>query len=286
MSNYRIFTDSGCDIDKKTLDEWGVIRIDLTFMDSEKEYPIDYFTPKAFYNEMRNGRVFRTSAPAPEKYERAFREALDAGLDVLYIGFSTGLSAAANVGRMVAEDLKAEYPERRFYVIDTLCASAGQGLILYYAVQNQKNGFTLQGNGDNISALFPKMCHWFTVSDLIYLKRGGRINAAAYFAATALNIKPVLHVDDAGHLIGVKKVRGRQNSIKEMAKKYAETALDPKEGIYFISHGDCIEDVHYLEDLIEKDFGHRAAYIADVGPVIGSHSGPGTLALFFLGSER
>ncbi|MBQ9910169.1 MAG: DegV family protein [Lachnospiraceae bacterium] len=286
MSDYRIFTDSGCDIDRKTLEDWGVVRVDLTFMDSEKEYPIDAFTSKEFYDEMRGGRVFKTSAPAPEKFEKAFREALDQGLDVLYVGFSTGLSAAENVGRMVAEDLKNEYPDRHFYVIDTLCASAGEGLVLYYAVQNKKNGFSLQGNGDNISMLAPKVCHWFTVSDLIYLKRGGRISTAAYFAATALNIKPVMHVDDAGHLIGVKKVRGRQRAIEAMAERYVSTALDPENGIYFISHGDCIDDVHYLEDLIEFKCGHRASYIADVGPVIGSHSGPGTLALFFLGSVR
>lgn len=288
MSDYVIFTDSGCDISEELLNKWNVKLIDLTFRadGSETELVSRDVPVKEFYDRMRAGTVFKTSAANEVTLRNAFRPTLEEGLDVLYVCFSSGLSGTADTAKLTAEELEKEFPNRRVRVVDTLCASAGEGLILYYAVKARDAGADLEDAEKAILEKRPMLCHWFTVDDLVYLKRGGRVGAVAAFFGGVLNIKPVLHVDDEGHLIPVVKVRGRINSIKALAKKYRESAIDPEKGEYFISHGDCIEDAEKLQAMIESEFGHSAALITDIGPVIGAHSGPGTLALFFLGKQR
>ena len=288
MSEYRIITDSGCDIEIKTLDEWGVECVDLSYRWEGKDA---LYTNRSadfgeFYGAMRKGEVARTSAVNPEDFKEVFVKALEEGTDILYLGFSSGLSTTVSSGSLAAKELKEKYPERTIKVIDSLCASAGQGLFVYESVRLRDKGASLDENYGEMLKLVPELDHWFTVDDLVYLKRGGRINAASAFVATVLNIKPVLHVDDEGHLINVNKVRGRRSSIRALADKYSELALDPDNGVYFISHGDCIDDARALEEMIEKKHGHKAAIITYVGAVIGAHSGPGTLALFFLGKHR
>lgn len=288
MEKYLIFTDSGCDILPDKLKEWDVESLDLLFREEggDREYRQADMPTKEFYDRMRAGTVFRTAAANSDSIRTAFEPKLREGRDILYICFGSGLSSTADTAKLTARELMREYPGRKIAVVDTLCASAGHGLILWFAVQARAKGLSLEEAEADALEKLPHMCHWFTVDDLVYLKRGGRVSAAAAFFGGVLNIKPVLHVDDAGHLIPMSKVRGRVNSIKAIAKKFTETAIDPENCTYFISHGDCPEDAKKLEDMIISEYGNHAKLITDIGPVIGAHSGPGTLALFFLGTKR
>ncbi len=286
MSDYVILTDTGCDIEFDTLREWGVGFRGLSFhFEGDREYKEGEMEKSEFYSRMRAGEVSKTSAVNSQNFKDLFEESLKEGKDILHLGFSSGISATSNSAMMAANELSEEYPDRKIVTIDTLSASAGQGLIIYYAVEKKKEGATLEENEKYIRDMLLKLAHWFTVEDLVYLKRGGRVSAAAAFAGGVLGIKPVLHVDDEGHLINMMKVRGREQSLKTIAKKYMETAKDPK-GTYFISHGDCLEDAKALESMIVAEGGSTCALITYVGAIIGSHSGPGTIALFFLADGR
>lgn len=208
------------------------------------------------------------------------------GEDVLYIAFSSGLSGTCQSAFIAKQQLEEQFPGRRVEVFDSLAASMGEGLLVYLAAQQQKAGLTL----DQLLAWLKEnvlhLCHWFTVDDLNHLKRGGRVSAATALVGTMLGIKPVLHVDDEGHLIPVSKVRGRKQSLDELVRKMAETVLDPAGQTVFISHGDCLADAQYVEKRIRETLGVKKFYINFIGPVIGAHSGPGTVALFFLGQHR
>ena len=286
MENYVIMSDTGCDIEFDTLKEWGVGFRGLTFhFEGDVEHPEGEMSKSEFYSRMRAGEVSRTSAVNSQSFKDLFEEALKKGKDVLYLGFSPGISATSNSAEMAANELRDEYTDRKVITIDTLAASAGQGLILYYAVEKKKAGAGIEETAQYVRDMIPKLAHWFTVEDLVYLKRGGRVSAAAAFASGVLGIKPVLHVDDEGHLINMMKVRGREQSLKTIAKKYMETAQDPK-GIYFISHGDCYDDAKKLESMIVAEGGSECALITEIGMIIGSHAGPGTIALFFLADGR
>lgn len=287
MSDYVIMSDTGCDIDFATLREWGVGFRGLTFhFEDGIEHDEGEMEKSEFYAKMRAGAVSKTSAVNSETFKEMFEEALREGKDILYLGFSSGISATSNSAMMAAKELREAYPERKLITIDTLAASAGQGLILYLAVEKKKAGADIEENAKYVQEILFKVAHWFTVEDLVYLKRGGRVSAAAAFASGVLGIKPVLHVDNEGCLINMMKVRGRTQSLKAIAKKYMETALDPQNGIYFISHGDSLEDAKELEKMIMAEGGNSCALITQIGMVIGSHAGPGTIALFFLASER
>jgi DegV family protein with EDD domain len=288
MRDYVIITDSSCDMQPELLAEWEVPFVSLTYRfdeDGVSHRNFDLPFPE-FYDRMRKGGVARTAAANMDDFRRAFEPYLKEGKDLLYIGFSSGLSTTVNSGAMAAKELMEEYPERKILVEDTYAASAGFGLLLYLTVQEKRKGATLEEAAKFVEDNRFHLCHWFTVDDLVYLKRGGRVSAAAAFAAGLLNIKPVLHMDDPGHLINMFKVRGRRASIKALADKYGELALDKENGTVFISHGDCVEDAKLLEKLLAERYGAKVQLITYVGPVIGSHSGPGTLALFFLGRER
>ena len=288
MSDYVIITDSSCDIAPELLTQWDVPYVSLTFkFDEEKEVHGNYELPlPEFYNRMRKGGVARTAAVNMDTFRRAFEPWLKQGKDLLYIAFSSGLSTTCNSASMAAQELREEYPDRKILVVDSFAASAGFGLLVYLTVQEKRRGATLEEAAAFVERTVPHLCHWFTVDDLVYLKRGGRVSAAAAFVGGVLNIKPVMHMDDPGHLINMFKVRGRRAAIKALADKYGELALDKENGTVFMSHGDCIEDAKLLESMLAERFGAKVQLITYVGPVIGSHSGPGTLALFFLGRER
>lgn len=288
MSEYVIYTDSGCDLSPEKQREYGVKVLSLTyrFSDEEKEYTTDDMPIHAFYQQMREGRVAKTAAVNTEEFRAAFEKELEAGRDVLYIGFSSGLSSTSESAQVAAKELNEKYPNRKVIAIDTLCASAGEGMMVWLASKKRAEGASLEETAELIGNRYMKMCHWFTVDDLVYLKRGGRVSAAVALAGAVLGIKPVLHVDDEGHLISMSKTRGRKQSIKALAQKFTELAEEPNGGTYFISHSDCLSDAKYLEELICQEHGHKAELITDVGPVIGAHSGPGTLALFFFGKQR
>ena len=286
--SFTLFTDSGCDISPALLAEWGVKHLPLTFrfQDAEQEYTGDDMPSEEFYAQMRNGRVAKTAAINSECFMMAFEEELKEGKDVLYLGFSSGLSTTYNSSRLAALELNEKYPDRKVVVVDTLCASAGQGLLVYLTVEQIKNGATLEEAAAFAEGNKAAVSHWFTVSDLVYLKRGGRVSATSAFIGNALAIKPVLHVDDAGKLVNVQKAMGRKKSIADMAQKYTDTALDAQNGTVFISHADCQADAQALADMLNKKHGASVAVITNIGPVIGAHAGPGTLALFFMGKQR
>ena len=284
--NYVLFTDSACDIHPDKLAEWNVKMLPLAFLftDTNVEQK-DHDEPIGeFYKSMRAGRVAKTSCVNEDAFENAFTEILEAGQDILYLGLSGGLSVTPDNAKKVAERLAKKYPDRKIEAIDSLSASAGEGLFVYLAVKNRDAGMTLEENAEALRKEIPHVCHWFTVEDLVYLKRGGRVSAATALLGTALNVKPVLHVDNEGHLIKMTQVHGRKKSIKTLAEKLCQT-IRPDSPI-FISNADCLEDAEMLKDIIKNECGMDVTLITSIGSVIGAHAGPGTLALFFMGSER
>ncbi len=287
-SDYIIFSDSSCDLPDETLREWGVqtCQLTVTFDGSDQVFLNDELPVSEFYARMRSGQVAKTSAVNSEAFHETFEKLLRDGNDILYIAFSSGLSATYNSACIAIEELRPLYPERKIVAVDTLCASAGFGLILDLAVQQKRAGHSIEEVAQYVQDIRLNVAHWFTVDDLVYLKRGGRVDPKTAFVAGLLNIKPVLHVDDEGHLISMSKTRGRKNSLKACADKYEETALTPDSGLIYISHGDCYDDAKYLSDLLVAKHPALKPIIVEIGPVIGSHSGPGTVALFFLASKR
>ena len=203
-----------------------------------------------------------------------------------YIGFSSGLSTTFNSARLASEELKPKYPERTIVVKDSLAASAGLGLLVKLAVDLKNSGKTIEEVASFVDDTRLHISHWFTVDDLVYLKRGGRISPLVALVGNTFGIKPVLHVDNEGHLVSFSKSRGRRASINALADKFTETADRSKSEKVFISHAFCEEDAKTLARIIEEKHGVKTELITDVGPVIGAHSGPGTLALFFVGKER
>lgn len=285
-----IITDSTSDISQKIADEAEVIVLPLQFdMDGltyrnfadEREMSSD-----EFYDAMRKGKTPKTSQINVNDFCEYFSEYLEKGLDILYLAFSSGLSGTYNASVMAINELKEKYPEREIISVDTLCASMGEGLLVYYAAQNQKEGMNLHELAQWVEDNKLNLCHWFTVDDLHHLKRGGRISAATAIVGTALQIKPVLHVDDEGHLINVSKVRGRKASLNALVDKMAEYYTNTYDTI-MISQGDCRNDAEYIASEIKRRFkAVKNIIIGNVGPVIGAHTGPGVVALFFFGEKR
>lgn len=290
MSDYVICSDSSMDIAPEVYSKWGVQALSLNyrFQNEETEYSQDdgLLSLPDFYGRMRAGGIAKTAAVNTERFTEFFESLLAEGNDVLYLGFSSGLSNTYNAGRIALEQLREKYPERKICHVDTLAASAGQGLLVYLTVLKKREGATIEEAAAFAEENRLHLCHWFTVDDLVYLKRGGRVSATAAFVGNILGIKPVLHVDNEGHLINMQKARGRRNALAAMAEKYKQTALCPSSGHVFISHGDCKKDAETLASMLREQCGVEVELITMIGPVIGAHSGPGTLALFFLGTER
>ena len=288
MSNFAIFTDSACDLSPELLAQWQVraVSLNFRFVGNDTLYSDNDMTSAEFYAQMREGKIAKTSAVNSETFAQEFEKELKEGNDVLYVGFSSGLSNTYNAGRLAAEALKDAYPDRKILTVDTLCASAGEGLLLRFACDKRDAGATIEEALAHVEALRPRLAHWFTVDDLDYLKRGGRVSPAVAFVGNMLGIKPVLHVDDEGHLIKRDTVRGRKKAVAALAQKMVELEADVENYPIYISHADCIADAEYLAGLIKTQFGKDVAVITNVGTVIGAHSGPGTLALFFVAKNR
>lgn len=288
MSKYVIVTDSGCDIEPALLQEWGVRYVNLMFRFDhlDQDFRNDEMSVKEFYRQMREGHVAKTNAVNAETFREKFSATLAEGYDILYLGFSSGLSTTYKQSEVAAEDLAAEFPDRKIVTVDTLCASAGQGLLVKLAVEKRDTGATLEEVAAYVREVLPHLAHWFTVEDLVYLKRGGRVSPTVALVGSMLSIKPIMHVDDEGHLIKTGTVRGRKTSLKALADKVFETAEDPANGKIFISHGDCLEDAESLRDAMVERGAHNVELITNIGAVIGAHSGPGTMAVFFLAKQR
>ena len=287
MPNYQIITDSACDLPESLLQKLHVNRVSLRvlFQGENRTDSVDAGI-KEFYDGLRAGEIATTSAVNPDGWAKVIEPAFEAGQDALVLAFSSGLSTTYQSAVIAANELMEKYPDRKAYVVDTLCASLGQGLLVWYTCGKRDEGFSLEALRDWVEANKLHLCHWFTVDDLMFLKRGGRVSATTALVGTMLQIKPVLHVDDEGHLISVAKARGRKASIDALAKKITELGEGFDNETMFISHGDCLEDAEYLAAILKEKYGVKHVHINHVGAVIGSHSGPGTLALFFLGKHR
>ena len=284
---YQIITDSCCDFPKALLEKLNisVVPLSLTFRGEVWPDTTDEGL-KTIFAGLRNGETASTSAANPENWASVIEPVLQKGEDALILTFSSGLSTTYQSAVIAASDLQEAYPQRKILVVDTLCASLGQGLLVWYACQKKEEGLSLEELAAWCEENKMKLCHWFTVDDLMYLKRGGRISATTALLGTMLNIKPVLHMDDEGHLINISKVRSRKASIEALAAKVGSLGIPGANDTIFICHGDCIEDAEYLKSRLEALYGTKNVVIGYVGAVIGSHSGPGTLAIFFMGEHR
>lgn len=290
MNDYVILTDSSADLDQKMVADLGLEVLPLTFLVEEKSYH-DFpdgreMNPRDFYQKVRDGAMPTTNAVNVGQATDAIEPFLKAGRDVLFLAFSSGLSTTYNSIKIAGEELAEQYQSRKIYVVDTLCASLGQGLLVWHAVQHKRAGESIEQVRDWVEENKLHLCHWFTVNDLMHLKRGGRVSAATALVGTMLSIKPVLHVDNDGHLINVSKARGRKSSLDALAAKVGELAVDPRSQTMFLSHSDCLEDAQYVADQIKAKYGTQKFYFNYIGPVIGAHTGVGCVALFFLGKER
>jgi DegV family protein with EDD domain len=287
MQDYVIVTDSSCDLPEDIIEKFGIRILNLdVIIEGEGEFPNDQVEIKEFYSKLREGANIKTSAVNMAQATELLEEILSEGKDVLYLGFSSALSSTYQTVTSAARELSEKYSDRRIYDVDTLAASMGQGLLVYKAAKAKEAGKSLEDNAAMIESMKLNLDHWFTVDDLFFLKRGGRVSGVTATLGTILSIKPVLHVDDEGRLINVGKERGRKASINQLMKKMEELGSDLSEQDIFISHGDCIEDAEKLANMIKTKYSPKSVVINYVGPVIGAHSGPGTLALFFVGEHR
>ena len=288
MSDYVIMTDSCCDLSAELAAELELEVLPLRLELEGRSYrnlldggEIDF---QEFYAKVRSGAMPVTSAVNVGEFDAAMRPILEAGKDILCLCFSSALSTTYQSAVIAGRELEEAFPERKVRVVDSLCASMGQGLLVWLCAQEKKKGKTLEEVLDFAEGAKGNICHWFTVDDLNHLKRGGRVSAAAALFGTMLQMKPVLHVDGEGHLIPVDKVRGRRASVNALLQKMDELVEDPS--VVFISHGDCEAEAVALGEAIKAKYPVERLEINYVGPVIGNHSGPGTLALFFQGKHK
>lgn len=290
MSNYVIVTESTTDLSAQMIKEFEIIVLPLNFTMENETYVDtvgdDGLNPVEFYNKLRAGATSSTTQITPARFEEEFSKILDNGNDILYIGFSSGLSGTYNAACMAKAELLEKYPERKIIAIDTLAASMGEGLLVYYASKMKSEGKSIDEVAKWLEDNKLHLSHLFTVDDLNHLKRGGRVSPAVAFVGTLLGIKPVMHVDNDGHLVPISKVRGRKASLDALIKIMQDTAIEPEKQTVFISHGDAEADVEYMSSQIREKLGVCDIRSNYIGPVIGSHSGPGTIAVFFLATER
>ncbi len=290
MADFVIVTDATSDLTPALVEELGVIVLPMPFTVGGKDY-FNYpdsreMDPHVFYDLLRAEKQSTTAQLTTAVFIDAFSPFLEEGKDVLYMAFSSALSGTYDSSRMAAEELRGKYPDRKILPVDTKAASMGQALMVYYAAQQKKAGKTIDETASYVEENRLKIAHWFTVDDLNHLKRGGRVSSAAALFGSLLGIKPVLHVDDEGRLIPMSKVRGRENALKALVDRMEETALNPKTDMVFISHGDDPAAAARVEQMVKDRLGVPTVITGPIGPVIGSHSGPGTVALFFLASRR
>ena len=289
MRYYTIVTDSSCDLPAPLLEKMGIRVVPLAVNLDGKTY-FNYPDGRAigfeeYYAQLRSGKQATTSAVNMSLFRTVMEAELIAGHDVLYLGFSSGLSGTFNAGAMAARELQEEYPEFELIAVDTLCACMGQGLLVYLAALEKAGGKSMHEVRDFVEAQKLHICHWYTVDDLQHLKRGGRIGGTTARLGTMLNIKPVMNMDNEGKLAAVSKARGRAAALRALVDRMGEQAIEPEKQTVFIAHADCYDDAHKVAEMVHERFGSKSL-INYIGPVIGAHAGPGTVALFFVGKER
>ncbi len=290
IPDYKIFTDATADFCPSMLEglpRIEVIPMEVTVGDDSFLYgPGSTLSVKQFYAMQRGGKFATTSQINPVTYRKAFEPALKAGYDILYLGFSSGMSGCFNNARLCMEELKEEYPERKLCCMDGLCASAGESFFVREALRKQYEGMDVDDLATWIDAQKLNVCHWFTVDTFDHLKHGGRVSAVAAAVGGMLNIKPMLHVDESGKLVVAKKPRGRRQAIRELVAKMQEGWLPEISPLVVIGHGDDIEAAVMLKEAVEAKFPNADIHIAEIGPIIGAHTGPGMLAVIYWGSNR
>lgn len=285
MSTFEIFTDSSCDLSKELMEECGLYVMQLqVLVDDNPSVPNNEIDIKEFYDKLRNGSSAKTSAVSPAVFEEEMRKVLEAGKDILYVGFSSGLSATYANGMIAINELREEFPKRKICDIDTLCASMGQGLMAYYAAQLRKEGKTVEETCARLEEVKQYIHHQVTVNDLFFLKRGGRISATTAVAGSILQIKPIIVVDEKGCLNSVSKSRGRKGALRDLYARFKATENMKELPYVFISNSDCLEDSLRIKEMIEADYPQVKVCISDIGPVIGAHTGPGAIAVCYLGN--
>ncbi len=288
--SFKIVTDSTCDLPKEYLEKHGVLCVDLCYTICGETYggtgkDLDW---KEFYSMMRDGNMPSTSQVNPEEFKTRFLECMKETNEILYLAFSSGLSGTCGSARIAAEELMEKNPDVKIRVVDSLCASMGEGLFVYKAIGLKEDGKTMDEVADWLEEHVLNFIHVFTVDDLNHLYRGGRVNKATAIIGTIAAIKPLLHVDDEGHLIALSKTRGRKKSLIGLVDLMEEKMGGFKElnDMIMISHGDALEDAEFVRDEVKSRFGFENFMINNIGPTIGAHSGPGTIALFFMGEKR
>lgn len=290
MKNFIITTDNNADLPDNYVESSGLSILSLSYMIDGETYDKEHELPyNVFYDKMRKGSMPTTSQINPDMAKEKFKKIIEEqDSDILHIAFSSGLSGSYNSTLVAAGELAEEYPEHKIVVIDSLSASLGQGLLVYKAVELKGQGKSMEEIEKWLEKNKLHLCHYFTVDDLNHLYRGGRVSRSAAFIGTVINIKPILHVDDEGHLIPIGKVRGRKRSLITLVDNMEKQmgSYRNQNDIVFISHGDCEDDAEYVASLIKERFGIDSFMINYVGPTIGAHSGPGTIALFFMGEKR
>lgn len=287
MNDYVITTDNNSDLPESYFREHGVGCTYLSYAMDGKIYTHGNFLPEhQFYEAMRNGSLPTTAQANPEITREMMEPYLKEGKDILHIAFSSGLSGTCSSAILAAQELMEEYPERKIVVVDSLAASLGQGLLVYFAQQKKEAGEDMDAVAQWAENNKLHTVHMFTVDDLYHLYRGGRLSKTAAVVGSVLNIKPVLHVDNEGKLVPVGKVRGRKKALLELVKAMEEKTQGYETDTVFISHGDCKEDAEFVAEKVRERYRVKTMIINHVGAVIGAHSGPGTLALFFVGSPR
>lgn len=286
---YWIVTDSAIDMPKSWIEQQENLRVlNLSYLMDDVSYVSDGTDESihAIYDAMRGGKMLKTSQVTPEMWEDCFRQLMDAGHDVLTIAFSSGLSGTCSAAFMAAEEVRGDYPDRKIIVIDSLQASAGEGLMVSYAIQNRENGMSIDENAAWIEKNVQNFIAWFTVDDLMHLYRGGRVSAASAIVGSLVRIKPIMRVDENGKLAVYEKAAGRKRSIRILAEKIIADIVDPEGQIIHISHGDCIEEAQSLAEMLRAALPVKDVRISYVGSVIGAHTGPGVIAVFCMGDTR
>ncbi len=290
MADYVILTDSSCDLPAELADQMQLTVLPLT-VDMDGKLYRNYLDGREigfheFFEQVVTAKSAKTSAVTSEQFMEVLEPLCQAGVDVLYLAFSSGLSGTYNSGAIAMRELSEKYPKRKLYAVDSLCASLGEGLFVDLCHEKKEAGMTIDELRDYAESLKLHICHWFTVNDLMFLKRGGRVSAATAIVGSVLSIKPVMHMDNEGHLIKVDVARGRKASLRALVAKMEKLATDPEKQRVYICHGDCLQDAEYVASLVREKFGITDIRINYVGPVIGAHTGPGVVSLFFVGSER
>lgn len=289
QKKFVIITENTCDLPQSYLAEHGIVCLPLTFTLGDQEYdgtPSNSPDPHEFYDALRAKTPAKTSQVTSETFKACYRDVLNEADGFLHIAFSSGLSGSYQSAKIAFAEVKQEFPDADIYCIDSLCASLGQGLLVDYAVRRRDEGILIDKVASEVERMKLQLCHYFTVDDLNHLYRGGRVSKTAALFGSMLGIKPVMHVDDEGKLIPIGKIRGRKGSLDEIVKKMGDKLSIYSNPYIFICHADCIDEAKYVAEQVKKAHGIKTLIINDIGPVIGSHAGPGTIALFFFGSDR